>query len=116
MIGVPYSEAIGSVLWAMVVLRLDTVYAVGILLQFIQNPGPLHWEGVKRLIRYLGSMRDLWPTFGGNKSMLLQGYCDSDWVSQAHRHLISGFSLHHGRGAVSWSSKKQSIRVLKQNT
>ena len=40
--GVPYSEAIGSVLWPVVVSRPDAAYAVGILSQFIQNPGPAH--------------------------------------------------------------------------
>ena len=48
--GVPYAEAIGSMLWATVVSRPDTAFAVGILSQFIQNPGIPHWEGVKRLI------------------------------------------------------------------
>ena len=52
--GVPYSEAIGSVLWPVVVSRPDAAYTVGILSQFIQNPGPAHWEGVKRVISYLG--------------------------------------------------------------
>jgi len=35
MCGVPYSEAIGSVLWLVVVSRPDAAYAVGILSQFI---------------------------------------------------------------------------------
>ena len=43
--GVPYTEAISSVLWPVVVLRPDVAYAVGVLSQFIQNPGPAHWEG-----------------------------------------------------------------------
>ena len=45
--GVPYSEAIGSILWPAVVLHPDVAYAVGILSQFIQNLGMAHWEGVK---------------------------------------------------------------------
>ena len=45
--GVPYNEAIGSILWPAVVSRLDIAYVVGILSQFMQNPGPVHWEGVK---------------------------------------------------------------------
>src|ERR1700678_2659153 len=110
--GVPYSEAIGSVLWATVVSRPDTACAVGILSQFIQNPGLAHWEGVRRLIRYLGTTKDLWLTFGGNKQTLLEGYCDSDWASQAHHHSISGFSFHYGQGMISWSSKKQNIIAL----
>ena len=76
--GVPYAEAIRSVLWPMVVSRPDTAYAVGIMSQFIQNLGPVHWEGVKRIINYLGSTKNLWLTFGGNTKTLLEGYCDAD--------------------------------------
>jgi hypothetical protein len=110
--GIPYSEAIGSVLWPTVVSRPDTAFAVGVLSQFMQNPGQAHWEGVKRVIGYLNTTKDLWLTFGGNKRTLLEGYCDADWASQPHHHLISGYSFHYGVGAVSWSSKKQNIVTL----
>ena len=110
--GVPYIEAIGLVLWPMVISRPDTAFAVGVMLQFIQNPGPIHWEGVKRIINYLGSMKNLWLTFGGNAKTLLEGYCNTDWASQAHHHSISGFSFHCGSGAISWSLKKQKIVAL----
>ena len=63
--GVPYSEDIGSVLWSVVVSRPDATYAIGVLAQFIQNPGLAHWEALKRLINYLGWIKDLWLTFGG---------------------------------------------------
>src|ERR1700678_1296436 len=110
--GVPYGEAIGSVLWPVVVSRPDAAYAVGVLSQFIQNPGQAHWEGVKRVISYLGSTKDLWLTFGGQKETLIEGFCDADWASQKHRHSISGFSFHYGVGAISWSSKKQGVVSL----
>ena len=110
--GVPYQEAIGSILWAAVVSRPDVAYAVGILSQFMQKPGQAHWEGVKRVINYLGCTKDLWLTFGGTKSVMLEGYCDADWASQEGRHSISGFSFHFGVGAISWSSKKQPIIAL----
>lgn len=93
--GVPYSQAIGSVLWPVVVSRPDAAYAVGILSKFMQNPGQAHWEA-----------------FGGEKDEMLQGYCDADWASQEHRHSISGYSFHFGAGAVSWSSKKQAVIAL----
>ena len=110
--GVPYNEAIGSVLWPAVVSRPDIAYAVGILSQFIQNPGQAHWEGLKRVITYLATTKDLWLTFGGQTDALVQGFCDADWASQKHRHSISGFSFHYGAGAVSWSSKKQGVVSL----
>ena len=40
--GIPYSEAIRSILWPAVMSRPDIAYAIGILSQFIQNPGQLH--------------------------------------------------------------------------
>jgi hypothetical protein len=41
----------------------------------MQNPGPAHWDGVKRVIKYLGDTKDLWLTFGGRKATMLDGYC-----------------------------------------
>ena len=110
--GVPYSEAIGSVLWPVVVSRLDAAYAIGFLAQFIQNPGLAHWEALKRVITYLGSTKDLWLTFRGHSKTLVEGFCDADWASNKHRHSISGYSFHFGCGTVSWSSKKQYIIAL----
>jgi Reverse transcriptase (RNA-dependent DNA polymerase) len=110
--GVPYSEAIGSALWPIVVSCPDTAFAIGVLLQFIQNPGPAHWEGLKRVINYLGCTKNLWLTFGGKKNTLVEGFCNSDWASQKPRHSISGYSFYFGMGAITWSSKKQNIIVL----
>ena len=110
--GIPYSEAIGSVLWPVVVSRPEAAYAIGILSQFIQNPGLAHWEALKRLITYLGWIKDLWLTFGGCSKTLVKGYCDASWATNKHWHLISGYSFHFGCGAISWSSKKQYIIAL----
>ena len=109
---VPYVQAIGSVLWPVVISRPDAAFAIGVLSQFIQNPGQAHWEGVKRVISYLGSTKNLWLTFGGSGNTILEGFCDADWAGQPHRHSISGYSFHMGAGAVTWSSKKQYIIAL----
>ena len=110
--GIPYSEAIGLVLWPMVVSWLDTAYAVGILLQFMQNLKIAHWEGVKHVISYLESTKDFWLTFGGSKRNIAEGFCDANWASQKDQHSISGFCFQYGNSAISWSSKKKSIIAL----
>jgi hypothetical protein len=76
--GVLYSKVIRLILWPTVVSRPDTAYAVGILSQFMQNPGQNHWDTVKHIIRYLGCMKGLWLTFGGKTNMTLPGYFDVD--------------------------------------
>ena len=64
MCGIPYMEVIGSVFWPVIISQPDAAFAVSILLQFIQNPGPAHWEALKHMIVFLGSTKDLWLTFG----------------------------------------------------
>jgi hypothetical protein len=110
--GIPFAEAIGSVLWPTTVSRPDAAEPTNVLAQFVQNPGMVHWEGVKRVMSYLLSTKHYWLTFGGKRQLGLRGYCDSDWASQPHRHSISGYSFHIGKGAVTWSSKKQHIVAL----
>ena len=105
-------EAISSVLWPVIVSQPDMVFAVSILLQFIQNPGPAHWEGLKCVIIFLGSMKDLWLTFSRQSNPAVEGFCDADWGGQKHCHSISGYSFHMGAGAISWSSKKQHVVAL----
>ena len=110
--GIPYSKAIRSVLWPAVISRPNIAYSIGILAQFIQNPGIIHWEGVKRVIVYLNTTKDYWLTFGGKSKKLVEGFCDADWASQKDRHLISGYTFYLGCGAITWSSKKQHIITL----
>jgi hypothetical protein len=66
----PYAEAIGHVLWPVMISRPDALCAVGILAQFVQNPGWAHWKALKRVIGYLYATRDLWLTFGGVNATL----------------------------------------------
>ena len=108
---IPYAEAIGKVLWPVMIYWADASYPVSVLAQFIQNPGKAHWEALKRVIVYLRCTKDLWLTFGGRANRL-EGYCDADWAGQSHRHSISGYSFHLGQGTVTWSSKKQYIIAL----
>ena len=110
--GIPYVEAISSVLWPVIVSQPDAAFAVSTLSQFIQNPGPAHWEALKRMIVFLGSMKDLWLTFGRRSKPAAEDFCDVGWGGQKHHHSNSGYSFHMGAGAISWSSKKQHVVVL----
>ena len=90
----------------------DIAYTVGILSQFIKNPGQSHWEALKRVIMYLNTTKNLWLTFGGGSKSLVEGFSDADWASQKDRHSILGYSFYFGQGVVSWSSKRQHIIAL----
>jgi len=110
--GVPYQEAIGSLMYAALGTRPDISFAVQHLSQFSSNPSPAHWTAVKRVLRYLNNTRDFGIIFDGNSDHILTGYTDSDWGSNlADRKSISGY-IFHFNGPVSWNSKKQPTVAL----
>ena len=44
---VPYSSAVGSLMYAMVCTRPDIAHAVGVMIKYMNNLGKEHWEEVK---------------------------------------------------------------------
>ena len=109
---VPYREAIGALNWLAVGSRPDIAFVVGQLAQFLENPGRVHWEAAKRVIRYLKTTKDLKLTYGGGGKQGFEGYSDADGATQDHRRAVSGFAVLVDGGAVSWSSKKQELVTL----
>ena len=85
---------------------------MGQLAQFLDNPGHVHWEAAKRVVRYLKGTMELKLTYGGGKQRGIEAYVDADGVTLDHRRAISGFVVLVDRGAVSWSSKKQELVTL----
>ena len=111
MANIPYREAIGSLMYAAIGTRPDIAFAVSTLSQFLENPGEVHWEGVKRIFRYLLGTKNWRLTYGGEQSDLV-GYTDADGASQPHRRAISGYAFLIDGGAVSWGSRKQELVTL----
>jgi transposase InsO family protein len=108
---IPYREALGSLMYCAVATRPDIAFPVGLLSQFVENPGRIHWEAVKRIYRYLSGTK-AWRLVYGSTTNDLEGYTDADGASQAHRHAISGYAFLIDGGAVSWSSRKQELVTL----
>ena len=55
---IPYWEAVGSLMYAVVGTQLDIAYAISYLARFMLNPGCVHWEAVKRVTRYPKGTKD----------------------------------------------------------
>ena len=108
---VPYREAVGSLMYAAIGTRPDIAFAVTLLSQYLQNPGRAHWEQAKRAIRYLKGTRDCELVFGPNGGV--EGFSDANWGNDIDdRHSICGYVYMLNGGAISWSSKKQSVVAL----
>ena len=50
---IPYSSAIGSLMYAMVCTRLDIAHAVGVVSRYMNHPGKENWKEVQWILRYM---------------------------------------------------------------
>ncbi|PPR03037.1 hypothetical protein CVT24_012297 [Panaeolus cyanescens] len=103
-----YREIIGSLMYLSVMTRPDITYAVSTLSQYLETPHTTHLIAAKRVIRYLKGTKALRLVLGGTEFSVV-GYSDANFGTDTHRHSISGYTFFAGGGAISWSSKKQSL-------
>lgn len=111
---VPYREAVGSLLFAARVTRPDIEYAVNTASQFLNNYRTIHWNAVKRILRYLAGTIDYGIVYGKSGSMLdLIGYTDADYAGCLDtRRSRSGFIYLLNNAPISWCSQRQEIVSL----
>jgi hypothetical protein len=104
----PYRELIGSLNYLAVATRPDIAFAVGKLASFLDCYREAHWLAAIHVLRYVKGTRTLGLTLGGDSSLSLLGFADSDFgACHETSRSISGYCFSLGRGMISWSSKKQ---------
>ncbi|KAH9704344.1 hypothetical protein KPL70_011418 [Citrus sinensis] len=105
---VPYAEAVGSLMYAMLCTRPGICFAVGMISRYQSNPGPEHWTAVKHIMKYLKRTKNYMLVYSGDE-LIPVGYTDSDFMSDKDsRKSTSGYVFTLGSGAISWRSVKQS--------
>ena len=77
---VPYAEAVGSLMYAMLCTRLDVYFAVGMVSRYQSNPGPEYWTAVKHIIKYLKRTKNYMLVYSGDE-LIPVGYTNSDFLS-----------------------------------
>ncbi|XP_070023085.1 secreted RxLR effector protein 161-like [Nicotiana sylvestris] len=100
MFRVPYSSAVGSLMYAMRSTRPDICYTVGLVSRYQSNLGRYHWKAVKRIFRYLKGTVDYSIYYSGND--LYKRYTNADWVGDRNdRKSTSGYAFLLNGGAIS---------------
>ena len=61
---VPYSSAVGSLMYAMVCSRPDLSYAMSLVSRYMAHPGKEHWKVVQWIFRYLRDTSNACLKFG----------------------------------------------------
>ncbi|XP_078439884.1 secreted RxLR effector protein 161-like [Wolffia australiana] len=94
--------------------RPNLLYSVGILSRFMENPAQEHFNGVKRVLRYVKGTIDFGLFYKkGDLNTELMGFSDSDFAGDvSDRRSTSGYIFFLNGMAVRWSSQKQHIVAL----
>jgi hypothetical protein len=50
---IPYSIAVGNLMYAMIGTRPDLAHVVSVVSRFMHNPGKEHWNAVKWILRHV---------------------------------------------------------------
>ncbi|CAM8917621.1 unnamed protein product [Rhodiola kirilowii] len=102
-----YPQVIGCLMYAMTSTWPDIAYAVGKLSRYTSNPSNLHWEAIRRVLKYLKGTMNYGLVYAGFPSVL-EGYTDASWITNLEDHSsTSGWVFLLGGGAISWVSKKK---------
>jgi hypothetical protein len=103
-----YSQIIGSLMYLAGATRPDISFAVSKLSRFTSNLGSDHWCALERVMTYLRGTSPYGLHYTGYPAVL-EGYSDSNWISDAAEiKATSGYIFTIG-GAASWRSRKQTI-------
>ena len=73
---VPYASAVGSLMYAMLCTQPDICFTIGMATRYQSNPGPVHWQAVKRIFQYLCRTSNLILCYQGG-DLRLRGYSDA---------------------------------------
>ena len=82
---IPYSLAVGSLMYAMVCTRPDIAHAVvGVVRRYMNNPSKEHWKAVQWILRYWRGTTSHALCFGGS-DIVLHGYVDVDMAGDKYK-------------------------------
>ena len=115
MLQVPYSNALSSLMYAMVCTKPDISHAIGIMSWFMHNPSKGHWQAVKWILWYIQKTMDVGLLFERDDTLgqRVIGYVDFHYTGNLDkRRSTTGYVFTFTRGPISWKSTLQSTVAL----
>ncbi|KAH9778852.1 hypothetical protein KPL71_007491 [Citrus sinensis] len=127
-----YRSFIGALQYA-TITRPDIAYSVNKLSQFMQEPKVIHWQGCKRILRYLQGTLNYGMYFTPGNKMEISAFTDADWgadrddrkstgsfgivykgiLSDGNNVAIKVFKLQLGRAFRSFDSECEVLRNVR---
>ncbi|KAH9778820.1 Integrase catalytic domain-containing protein [Citrus sinensis] len=112
---VPYANAVGCLMYAMVLTRPDISHVVSVVSRYMATPGNEHWKAVKWIMRYLSGTLSCGLVYGKNKGSCegLLGFVDSDYAGDLdRRRSLTGYMFLFNGCLVNWKATLQHVVAL----
>jgi hypothetical protein len=104
---VPYTSAVGSLMYAQVCTHPDLSFVIGMLGRYQKNSGVSHWNEINKALRYIHGTKGLMLTYERSDSLEIVAYSDSDFMGCLDTdRSTSDYVFKLAGEAISWSSFK----------
>jgi histone deacetylase 1/2 len=104
-----FRQAMGALQY-LINTRPDIAFSVNKLSQYMCSPTLEHWQGIKRIFRYLKGTIDHCLHIKPSTDLDITGYSDADWATSIDdRKSVAGQCVFLGETLVLWSSRKQKV-------
>lgn len=103
----PYRQLVGSLQY-LAFTRPDVSFAVNKLSQYMHAPTQLHWQALKRVLRYLKGTIHHGLFLNRASPITLTAFTDSDWggITDGGRS-TTAYIIYLGSNIISWRSSRQ---------
>ena len=91
---IPYSSAVGCLMYAIVLTRPNMSYAVSVVSRYMADPGKEHWKAMVWILRYLNGTMNYGLTYKADKGkeVSVEGFVDSDYAGDLDkRRSLTGY-------------------------
>jgi histone deacetylase 1/2 len=105
-----FYRSVAGALQYLTITRPKIAYAVQQACLHMHDPHDVHWNIIKRILRYVRGTTEHGVLLRASPSTALTAYTDADWAGCPDtRRSTSGFCIFLGDALVSWSSKRQAV-------
>ena len=115
---VPYVNALGSLMYAMVRTRHNLSYSASLVSRFMANPRKAHWQALKWILRYIKGSIGKSLVYGEvegyqENTFVIEGFVDYDFAGclDTRKSLTSYVFTAFGT-AISWKASLQKVVAL----
>ncbi|KAH9705116.1 hypothetical protein KPL70_011757 [Citrus sinensis] len=112
---IPYSSAVGCLMYAMILTRPNFSHAVSVVSKYMANPGKEHWRAIKWILRYLSGTADYDLIYGTKRGteVDVEGYVDADYAGDLDkRRSLTGYLFTLSSCTINWKASLQSVVAL----